>query len=292
MEKVLPKIINENQSGFVKGRLISENIRLIEDIINTLKRRKQTCLILLLDFEKAFDSVEWKYMHKILERFNFGESFRRWVKICYSNIASTVINNGYSCGWFQISRGVRQGCPLSTSLFILCIELLAQIVRNDNQIVGIDVNDITYKLSLFADDVTCMLKDMNSVKCVFALTETFSQYSGLKLNLTKSTLVYIGPWKRKPVALPMIQTTTGSFNMLGIELGNDDKRCNKLNILDKIDKLSQNSNIWSQRSLTIIGKTLITKSVGLSNLVYSFSCISSHDSDLKQAQTKILKNRI
>ena len=64
---------------------------------------------------------------------------------------------------------------------------------------------------------------MNSVKCVFAVSETFPQLV-LKLNLTKSTLIYIGQWKKKPIAPPMIKTTSGSFNMLGTEIRNDDKR--------------------------------------------------------------------
>ena len=71
---ILPILIHENQR-FTKGRYIGENIRLIEYIINRLIKEKK------LDFEKAFDSVEWAYILKVLERFNFGDSFRRWVKI-------------------------------------------------------------------------------------------------------------------------------------------------------------------------------------------------------------------
>ena len=289
IEKVLPKLINENQSGFVKGRLITENIRLIDDIIETLKRRRETGLILLLDFEKAFDSVEWIYMHKILEKFNFGESFRKWVEICYTNISSTVINNGFTSGWFEIKRGVRQGCPLSTSLFILCIELLAHLIRNNDNIKGLDFGNQCHKISLFADDATCLLKDSNSVINVFAVTEIFSKYSGLRLNVSKSLLVYIGPWKIKPVLPFEIQTTCDTFNVLGIELGNNDKLCNDKNILEKIKKLSHTLNMWSQRNLTIIGKILIAKSFGMSNLIYSLTCVPSKDSDIQQAQKVINK---
>jgi hypothetical protein len=101
----MEKLIHENQSGFVKGRFIGENIRMIDDLLNKLKSSNKTGFLLLLDFEKAFDSIEWQYMHKILEKFNFGPSFRNWIKICYTNILSTVINNGFTCGWFSIHRG-------------------------------------------------------------------------------------------------------------------------------------------------------------------------------------------
>ena len=66
-EEIIPKTIHANQSGFVKGRYIGENIRLIQDIMTKLKDTKQSGLLLSFDFEKAFDSIEWPYMHKMLE---------------------------------------------------------------------------------------------------------------------------------------------------------------------------------------------------------------------------------
>ena len=184
-EKVLPKIIHEDQSGFVKGRFIGENIRLIDDIIVKLNIQRKTALLLLLDFEKAFDSVEWGYMIKILEKFNFGQSFINWVKTCYTNISSTIINNGTTCGFFEITRGVRQGCPLSTTLFILCIELLAQMIRNNDDIKGIKFGNRMYKISLFADDATCLIEDSDSIAYIFRITESFAIYSGLRINIEK-----------------------------------------------------------------------------------------------------------
>lgn len=288
-ELLTPKLIHENQTGFVKGRFIGENIRLIEDISNKLNLERRTGFLLMLDFEKAFDSVEWGYMDTILGKFNFGLSFRNWVKICYTNITSTVINNGFTNGWFSIFRGVRQGCPLSTFLFILCVELLAHLIRNDHDISGIKFDNLTYKISLFADDATCLLSDVASIGRVFALTERFSIYSGLKLNMEKSLLVFLGPWKRKPIIPHNVTIVTGSFNILGIELGVDKIACNRTNILNKIDSMKVKLNIWSQRGLTLLGKVLIAKSMGMSNLIYSLSCVLSKDKDIKHAQTIINK---
>ena len=72
--------------------------------------------------------------------------------------------------------------------------------------------------------------------------------------------------------------------MLGIELGKDVHTCNKLNIESKVNKLSTKLNMWSQRSLTLVGKILISKAFGISNLVYSLSCVTSKNDDIKQAQ--------
>ena len=169
-EEIIPNIIHENQSGFVKGRYIGENIRLIQDIMTKLKDTKQSELLLLLDFEKAFDSIEWPYMHKILEKFNFGPSFRNWIKICYTNISSTIMNNGFTSGWFHITRGVRQGYPLSTILFITCVRLLAQLIRNDSEIKAITIGEKEHKISLFTDDTTCIVEIIESVSRFFETT--------------------------------------------------------------------------------------------------------------------------
>ena len=77
-----------------------------------------------LDFEKAFDSIEWNCIHKCLETFHFGLDLRRWINVFYTDISSCVLNNGYASKHFHLKRGVRQGCPLFGTLFIIAIELL------------------------------------------------------------------------------------------------------------------------------------------------------------------------
>ena len=79
MKHVLPKIIHENQKGFLKGRFIGENTRLVYDILSTANTERLPGLMLLLDFEKAFDSLEWDFMIKVLKYFNFGERFQKWI---------------------------------------------------------------------------------------------------------------------------------------------------------------------------------------------------------------------
>ena len=117
LAKVLPTIIHEDQSAFIKGRRITENIRLISDIIEWSEETGDQGALLFLDYAKAFDSIEWPFLFKALQLFNFGPSLIKWVRTFYSNIQSCIINRGNSTGWFDLQRGVRQGCPLSTALF-------------------------------------------------------------------------------------------------------------------------------------------------------------------------------
>ena len=162
IRKVLPRIINNDQTGFLKGRFIGENIRLIDSIINYTNTEKIPGLLLFVDFEKAFDSIEWSFIEKTLKYYNFGTSLVTWVKVFYTDISSCVLNNGWSSDFFNLGRGVRQGCPLSPYLFILCAEILGNTVRKDNEVRGIKIFHTECKLSQYADDTTMILDGSKS----------------------------------------------------------------------------------------------------------------------------------
>jgi len=89
-----------------------------------------------------------------LHTFGFGSSLIDWVKVLYNKTESCILNNGWSSNFFQLERGVRQGCPLSPYLFILAAEVLTNAIRNDNNIKGISVNNKEIKISQYADDTT------------------------------------------------------------------------------------------------------------------------------------------
>ena len=168
MEKVLPKIIHESQTGYVKGRYIGESIRTISDIISFKKTQNIPGLAVFLDFEKAFDSVEWNYLQKCLEVFNLGPQLRQWIRVIYSDISSCLLNNGHATRHFNFGRGVRQGCPLSGILFDIGIEISGNAIRSSNEIKGIEIDERnTLKLSQYADDTTSFLKDTQSLNNLF-----------------------------------------------------------------------------------------------------------------------------
>jgi hypothetical protein len=107
------------QKGFMKDRFMSENTRLLYDLMHYLEENDMVGL-LLVDFEKAFDSIEWKFLRKALNSFNFGPSICKWFETFYVDSKSCVINNGHTCisNFFNLERGCHQGNPLSPYLFI------------------------------------------------------------------------------------------------------------------------------------------------------------------------------
>ena len=102
-----------------------------------------------IDFGKAFDSLNWNFLLKSLEFFGFGESVLAWIKTFYKNITSCVTSDGFSTPSFNLKRGVLQGDPLSPSLFIIVLELLALSIRNQDQIKAIAVDGNEIKLVIF-----------------------------------------------------------------------------------------------------------------------------------------------
>ena len=185
MKEILPTIISNEQVGYLKERYIGQNIRTIKDIMDKLEG-DESGIIAFLDFEKAFDSIEWKYLRASLKAFNFGNNFLKWLSVLYTDIQACVTNNGFSTAFFDLTRGVRQGCPLSPYLFIIAAETLSCKIRNSTDINGIEVHNSTIKIVQMADDTTIMVKDHSSLQNVLSLMEKFHKATGLKLNKGKT----------------------------------------------------------------------------------------------------------
>ena len=102
---------------------------------------------MLIDFEKAFDSLSWNFIFECLNFFNFGKSIQQWIEVFYKNISSCIIQNGIVSEYFKPGRGCRQGDPISPYLFIICAEILGILIRNNRDIKGIKINGEEYKIS-------------------------------------------------------------------------------------------------------------------------------------------------
>ena len=265
LAKVLPDIICPNQTGYVKNRYIGENVRLIADIIDYTKTKEIQGVALFLDFKKAFDSIEWDYLSTVLDVFNFKEDFKRWVKVFYTDISSCVTNNGFASPFFILNRGVRQGCPLSRLLFVLGIELLNLTIQTNSDIKGISVGDEEIKNTLYADDTTLFVKDLESVQELLEMLEKSRRCSGLELNKSKTEAMWLGPWtgrKDKPFGFRWPEV---SVYALGIHFTNDSSTSDKLNFEKKLEDLQRILNSWKRRKLTLLGKLILFSRSGCRN---------------------------
>ena len=109
----LPKLIYTDQTGFIKGRFIGQNVRLLIDLMEYTDVKKIPGILLFVDFEKAFETVQWSFIQNVLKRFNFGPVIRHWISTLYSDVESAVINGGYTTNFFQTTFCVRCRNPCS-----------------------------------------------------------------------------------------------------------------------------------------------------------------------------------
>ena len=268
LKKVIHKIVNRDQTGYIKGRYIGENIRMIKDVISYLNIKDKSGLLCLIDFEKAFDTIKWEFLKKSLQAFNFGPSLLKWVDILYKNSETSIINNGHQTNYFQPEKGVRQGCPLSAFLFILAVEILAIRIRNSENIKGLLIDELEVKISQLADDTTVFLRDTDSIKHLFDLLENFKLSSGLKANIDKTKFYSIGPKEIPNSHTANIVFEKTPIKLLGLTVTNDKNIDLEENFIPRINAIKNILKHWSRRKLSLKGKITIINSLALSQLIY------------------------
>ena len=267
IKNILPDLINDDQKGFMKGRYIGENIRLLYDLIFYTKLRQKPGMLLLIDFEKAFDSVSHKFVFKALNFLNFGQSIMKWIKLFYSNCMSSVLVNGNATKQFKLGRGCRQGDPLSPYIFLICAEMLGCLIRKNQSISGIVIDNIECKISQYADDSTVILDGSNrSLLQTLKTLDLFERLSGLKVNEEKTNVVYIGSVANRMPNPNITQkklkwVKDGKFKALGVNFSIHLEEMEDLNYNMVMEAVSNLVHHWSRRNLTVLGRITVVKSL-------------------------------
>lgn len=272
MRRVMGQLIHPNQTGFLQGRLIGDSIRAAEDALERIKYHHQQGMLVALDFAKAFDSVRWSFIFQTLEAFGFGESFIEYVKILFIDVQSCLYNSRFTSASFNPRRGVRQGCCVSPSLFLLVAEILAIAVRGRGDIKGVQFRGVETKLSQFADDTTCFLADHTSLEHLLEVLFSFSTWSGLKVNKSKTKIISPSLLNENEVNLEGMPVV-GKAKILGIWMGVQNNQENSYiwNFHPQLQKIAAICESWTHRSLSLKGKVTVANALLISLLQYPSS---------------------
>jgi hypothetical protein len=191
---VAPDLIHPNQAGFVPGHQIRDQIWLTKRVIELAEATERNGVIVALDQEKAYDKIEHDYLWRALANYGIPDEFINTVKALYSDAWTHVMVNGErSQHPFRVTRGVRQGDPLSCLLFGLAIEPLAESLRQSD-LKGFNIKGKKEKLiaTLFADDTTVYLDAEDDFGALLEVLDEWCIAAGAKFNINKTEMIPIG----------------------------------------------------------------------------------------------------
>ena len=193
MVPALEHLIHRDQRGFMKNRRISVNIRKMLDIMHLAEKEDLEAVILSLDFVKCFDKCSFSILHGSLEFFKFGNIVKEWTKILYKDFTVKIQNNGHFSRDIRILKGVHQGGCASAIYFLVIAEILAILLRNNEEIEGITWETIRNLLNQFADDMDIFsVNKEKSLKAILEELDRFKLQSGFTVSYDKTTLYRIG----------------------------------------------------------------------------------------------------
>ena len=293
LKEHIASIIGVHQTGYVPGRFIGINLRKIIDLLGYLEKEKQVGILLLLDFEKCFDSVAHDSLYKAMSFFNVGDYLISWVKVLYENFQLCVTNNGYISGFFKQEKGLHQGCSLSGPAFLYCGELLAVHILNNRRIKGIDLGDGDIEtLEQYADDTSIISRyEEDSIEAIIEELEKLYKNTGLKVNYEKSVIVPVGDTtNRKRMYLSKkFKWETGKINILGLNIDmNDLNDLGETNIATVIEKCIGVMHAWQNRNISLDGKITVVNTLVASLFVYMLQVIPSPSAEAEKKIRKII----
>ena len=273
---------------------MGENIRCLYDVLQFTETNNIPGLLMLIDFQKAFDSIAWPFIQKVFRFFNFGDSIIQWINTFYNNIISCIIVNGQVSEWFNILRGCRQGDPSSPYIFILCAEILALLIRSNKDIKGITIDGTEYLIAQYADDTSLTLDGTEkSLKTCLTVLELFAEISGLCINKDKTQVIWFGSRKNSDVTLcneHKLSWVKGQFKILGITFSLNLQEMVKINYDGKIREIKSLLISWSKRVLTPYGKITVIKSLALAKLSHLFLMLPNPDNKTIKELEKLFFN--
>lgn len=280
IKPLLPKLISEEQTCFVPGRSILDGILIIKEAIHSSSKRKIPSMLIKLDIQKAYDMVDWRFLCKTLEAFDFSHQWINLIYQCISMTKMSILINRTPEGFFDTSRGIRQGDPLSPFIFIIMAKAFGiafSKAQLEGKIKGISVTDnvpnITHQK--YADDTFLPSESsLHEASNIMLIIQSYSDASGQKINVKKSEIFFINTnpiMEKKNSQLMGFKIGKIPCKYLGIEQENRNKHIKVWNQI--LSKLDSKIGGWKDKWLTRAGKIMKIRAVLSALPLYPISCL-------------------
>ena len=276
IELILPVLIHEDQTGFVKKRQTQDNIRKSLHVVRQVTQQRLETLILSLDAEKAFDSVRWSFLYKVLSKFGFHTTIIDTFAALYGGPTARVKINGDLSNSFILERGTRQGCCASPLLFALFVEPISQLIRQRTDIKGVPMASGEQKLALFADDLLISItQPTQTLPKLMKLLEEFGSISGYKINVNKTQILTFN--YDPPVSIKTIYNwnwEAESIKYLGVSLPRDFTRLYNINYDPLNSKIKTDIQRWNVIPFLSLSSRIESIRMNiLPRMLYLFQCL-------------------
>jgi exonuclease III len=289
LSHALATIISPMQNAFLSGRMMADNIHLLQELLRNYERKRSSPRCLMkIDFRKAFDSVQWPFLRQLLLLLGFPSRFVHLIMQCVETASYSVAVNGNIFGFFPGKNGVRQGDPLSPYLFLACMEYLSRMLHMASLSPGFRFHPKCNTLGIchlaFADDVILLSRgDRHSVSSLFQHLTTFGHTSGLVINANKSSIFFGGVADNiKQLILLDTGFAEGSFpfRYLGVPLSPHRLLASQFSPL--LHKLESAIHGWLGKHLSYAGRVELLKSVLFGMVHFWLNIFPVPDSVIKQ----------
>ncbi|CAI5461851.1 unnamed protein product [Closterium sp. Yama58-4] len=191
LNRVLHEVISEDQVGFLPGRKLADAVAVVADAVEAGASGGEDWFLLMVDFQKAFDSISRPFLFRTLRGMGIPENFVSWAKGLHTGAGTRLHINGWTGDRVAVERGVRQGCPLAPYLFLCAVEPLCQEFARRRLGVGDGGAERLAYLG-YADDTSLLLNGEEQLAVAAEVLENFGEASGLKVNKDKTVVFPLG----------------------------------------------------------------------------------------------------
>jgi len=256
LASIIGNLIRENQKC-IPGRRITDNLHILQDLIDQINTKNEAAAFIFLDQEKAFDRMSHSYMVKTLRHFGLGENSIQWVQIIYKNCNARVKVNGFISDSFKIERGVRQGCPLSSLLYVLCAETLSLEINNNAGIKGIKINEHVHKDLEYADDMSIAITSLESLEVVFDVLARYEKATNSKINIDKTEALWVGAWRNRTDKPKGLKWSSSVVKSLGVYIGNNREEAGIRGFEEIKESIKNKLKYWKGKGISLKGKVRV-----------------------------------